>query len=213
MDRTGWIAVAATAVIALVIGFGAGWVSYQTYLRASLESAFEETDLDLGDEAGAEEPAEPADAPAEQTEGEPQAEPASWPNAVEMGQSSTDGTWDITLLGVERTSQISGSYSNAAAAEGREFVVLEADLTNASNGPQAPDVEDSEVVDSEGSRYTYDIDALWALDEDDFMYTDVNPGGSVTVRIPFEVAEGTELEVALLTGVWDGPGAAELLVD
>ncbi|GAB3688262.1 DUF4352 domain-containing protein [Nocardiopsis oceani] len=214
MNRTGWITVAVTAAFALMIGFGAGWVSYQTYLRASLESAFEETGLDLGDDADVEEAAEPADEPAEQPEDETasQAEPASWPNAVAMGESASDGTWDITLTNVERTSQISGSYDNATAAQGREFVVLEAELTNDSTGPQAPDAEDSEVVDTEGSLYACDLDALWALN-DDSMYTDVNPGGSVTISVPFDVAEGTELEVALLTGVWDGQGAAELLIE
>ncbi|WP_017583157.1 hypothetical protein [Nocardiopsis valliformis] len=50
-----------------------------------------------------------------------------------MGESASDGTWDITLTGVERTTHISGSYSNATAAAGREFVVLEAELTNASS--------------------------------------------------------------------------------
>lgn len=209
MDRTVWIvaASAVTVALALVFGFGAGWYSHQQYLRAGIESAFE--DLDVGDPAE-EEPAEPAEEP-----DEPDGDEADrWPDAAPMGESASDGTWDITLTGVERTTHVSGVYSTATAAQGREFVVLEAELTNTSNGPQAPDVEDCELVDADGNRYGYDFDALLVLEEqNDTLYYDVNPGATVTVSVPFDVAEGTDVEVALMSGVWNGPGAAELAVD
>ncbi|WP_017586903.1 DUF4352 domain-containing protein [Nocardiopsis ganjiahuensis] len=213
MDKSVLIAAASavTVALALVFGFGAGWFSHQLYLRDGIESAME----DLVPDEPAEEPTEePAEEPAEPAE-EPGAPGAAdpWPDAAPMGESASDGTWDITLTGVERTSQVSGSYSSATAAEGREYLVLEAEMTNASNGPQSPDVEDCVVVDEDGNRYTYDFDALLALDDEDAMYTEVNPGGSTTVGIPFELAEGTAVEVALLTGVWDGAGVAELAVE
>jgi hypothetical protein len=214
MDRTVWIAAASAVAVALalVFGFGAGWFSHQQYLRDSIESAFE--DFEAADPAQ-ESPAEPADEPAEEPAApESPDETDRWPDAAPMGESASDGTWDITLTGVERTTHISGSYSNAAATAGREFVVLEAELTNASGGPQAPDVEDCELVDSDGNRYAYDFDALLVLDEqNDVLYSDVNPGASVTVSVPFDVAEDTDVEVALMTGVWDGPGVAELAVE
>ena len=213
MDRTVWIAAASavTAALALVFGFGAGWFSHQQYLRYSIESAFE--DFEAADPAQ-ESPAEPAEEPDEPAAPESPDETDRWPDAAPMGESASDGTWDITLTGVERTTHISGSYSNAVAAAGREFVVLEAELTNTSGGPQAPDVEDSELVDSDGNRYAYDFDALLVLDEQgNALYSDVNPGASVTVSVPFDVAEGTDVEVALMTGVWDGPGVAELAVE
>ncbi|GAA1462086.1 DUF4352 domain-containing protein [Nocardiopsis exhalans] len=217
MDRTVWIvaASAVTVALALVFGFGAGWFSHQQYLRDSIESAFE--DLDAG-EPEQESPAEPADAPDEEATEPDQPEDSEetdrWPEAAPMGESASDGTWDITLTGVERTTHISGSYSNTTAAAGREFVVLEAELTNASSGPQAPDVEDCELVDTDGNRHAYDFDALLVLDEqNDVLYYDVNPGASVTVSVPFDVAEGADVEVALMTGVWDGPGVAELAVE
>lgn len=209
MDKSVLIAVASavTVALAMVFGFGAGWFSHQLYLKSSIESAVE----DISTEEPATEPSgEPAEEPAAPA---PPEESGGWPDAAPMGESASDGTWEITLTGVERTAQVSGSYSSATAASGREFLVLEAEMTNASNGPQYPDVEDCVVVDADGNRYTYDFEALLALDEEDAMYTDVNPGGSVTVRIPFDVAEGTAVEAALLTGVWGGPGTAELLVE
>lgn len=212
MDRTVWIAAASAVAVALalVFGFGAGWFSHQQYLRDSIESAFEDFEAADPAQQSPEEPAEEPDAPA--APGSPE-ETDRWPDAAPMGESASDRTWDITLTGVERTTHVWGSYSNAAAAADREFVVLEAELTNASSGPQAPDVEDCELVDAEGNRYAYDFDALLVLDENDVLYSDVNPGATVTVAVPFDVAEGTDVQVALMTGVWDGPGRAELAVE
>lgn len=212
MNRTGWIVTSATAVIALLLGFTIGWFGYQAYIRASLNAAFEdigadmEESLEVPEDTGAvEEHEEDPDAV-----GEP---PEEIPGAVPMSESASDGIWDMTVTKVERMTQINGSYSTATVTEGREFVVLTVELTNVSQGPQMPDIDGSELVDVDGNRYGYHSDALFALDDDDVMYTEVNPGGSATVWFPFEVGEGTEIEMALLSASWDAPDYAAILLE
>lgn len=203
MNKTGWIVAVATGVVALLLGFSVGWFGNQAYLRAQISSAFE----DIGEEFEDAADAEDVDEAAVDDPGEPVEE---LPDAAPMGEAASDGIWDITVTGVERTDQVNGSYSNAVSDDGWEFVVLEVELTNTSNGPQMPEIDNSEVVDADGDRYGYHTDALFALDEDDALYEDVNPNGSVTVRLPFEVEAGTVVESALLSAAWDAPSVAVL---
>ncbi|MCY9784319.1 DUF4352 domain-containing protein [Nocardiopsis sp. EMB25] len=208
MNRTSWIVTAAAAATALIIGFGAGWFGNQAYLRASLEAAFEDVGTDL-EEGFADEVEEPGlDEPADPVEATPDI-----PEGVPMGETASDGIWDVSIVGVERTSQINGSYSNAVTAEGWEFLVLDVELTNSSNGPQTPEIDGSQIVDAEGNRYGVNSDGIFALDDDDVLYTEVNPNGTATVRIPFELVAGTEVVVALLTAAWDAPETAVIRVE
>ncbi|CAL9374177.1 hypothetical protein SUDANB121_00933 [Nocardiopsis dassonvillei] len=212
MNRTGWIATSVSAVVALLLGFTIGWFGNQAYIRASLNAAFEDIGADMEESLDVPEDMEAM----EGHEDDPgaAAEPEEEiPDAVPMSESASDGIWDMAITGVERTTQINGSYSNATAADGREFVVLTVELTNASQGPQFPEIDGSELVDVDGNRYAYDMDAVFALDDDDVMYTEVNPGGSAVVPFPFEVGEGTEVEMALLTASWDAPDHAAILVE
>ncbi|WP_017580934.1 DUF4352 domain-containing protein [Nocardiopsis valliformis] len=205
MNRTGWIATIATGVVALLLGFSVGWFGNQAYIRAQFTAAFDDIGAEFEDTSDTDDVDEAAVDESDELVEE-------LPDAAPMGEAASDGIWDITLSGVERTDQVNGSYSNAVADDGWEFVVLEVELTNTSNGPQMPEVDNSEVMDADGNRYGYHTDALFALDEDDALYEDVNPNGSVTVRLPFEVEAGTVMESALLSAAWDAPSVAVLEV-
>lgn len=198
MTKTGWIVTGVATVLALMAGFGIGWFSNQAYIRSQITSAFEDIEADF-DETTMDEDMTAMD----EYEEEP-AEEA--PDAVPMSESASDGIWDIRITKVERATQVSGSYSNAVAGDGQEFFILDVEMTNASDSPQMPEIDTSEVVDEDGSRYGYHSDASFALDEDDALYTDVNPGGTTSLRIPFEMQEGTVIVTALLSGTWSDTG-------
>ena len=210
MNKISWIVTAAAAAMALLVGFGAGWFGNQAYLRAQLSSAFEDVSADMEDA-----PEVPGDMEAmEEYEDDPDVVVSdNLPDPVPMGEVVSDGIWDITVSGVERADQVNGSYSNAVASDGWEFVILDVELSNASNGPQTPEIDGSEIMDAEGNRYAYHSDASFALDDDDVMYTEVNPNGTVALRIPFEVEAGTEVTAALLSGTWDSPHVAVSEID
>ncbi|GAB2507213.1 DUF4352 domain-containing protein [Nocardiopsis aegyptia] len=211
MNKISWIVTAAAAATALLVGFGAGWFGNQAYLRAQLSSAFEDVAADM-DEAAPETP-EDMEAMVEYEEDQDVVVSDNLPDPVPMGETASDGIWDITVSGVERADQVNGSYSNAVASDGWEFLILDVELTNASNGPQTPEIDGSEIMDAEGNRYAYHSDASFALDEDDAMYTEVNPNGTVDLRIPFEVEAGTEVTTALLSATWDSPQVAVSEID
>ncbi|RKS05949.1 uncharacterized protein DUF4352 [Nocardiopsis sp. Huas11] len=206
MNKTSWIVTAAAAAMALMVGFGAGWFGNQAYLRAQLSSAFEDLNTDMADVA----PDVPEDMEAmeEYEEDSDVIVSDNLPDPVAMGETASDGIWDITVTGVERADQVNGSYSNAVASDGWEFVILDVELVNASNGPQTPEIDGSEIMDAEGNRYAYHSDAAFALDDDDAMYSEVNPNGTATLRIPFEVEPGIEVATVLLSGTWDSPQVA-----
>ncbi|RKS05944.1 uncharacterized protein DUF4352 [Nocardiopsis sp. Huas11] len=164
MNKTSWIVAAAAAAMALIAGFGAGWFGNQAYLRAQLNSAFEDFNAEMGDAA----PDVPEDMEAmEEYEEDPDVTVSdNLPDPVAMGEATSDGIWDITVTGVERADQVNGSYSNAVASDGWEFVILDVELANASNGPQTPEIDGSEIMDADGNRYAYHSDAAFALDDD-----------------------------------------------
>lgn len=198
MNKTGWIVTGVSALLALLVGFGAGWFGNQAYIRASFESAWEDMEAEFDDSTMDEDMdvmEEQEEDPVEQT-----------PEAVPMSESASDGVWDIKITKVERATQVSGSYSTAVAGDGQEFFILDVEMTNASDSPQTPEIDTSEVVDEDGNRYGYHSDASLALDEDDALYTDVNPGGTTELRIPFQMRQGTVVDTALLSGTWSDTG-------
>lgn len=189
-----WIVVVAlTAVVRLVTGFAVGWFSYQAYLATSLVDAVEE-----GLEA-AEEGLETVDETWE-TEAEPVEDILA--DAVRMGEVASDGIWEITVTKAERMETVSGSYSNAVASDGFEFLVLHVTAENVSSAPQMPDPSSSQVLDGDGRSFAYSSEAGFALDEDDIQYSDVNPSQTVELRIPFEVPQDVEMVGARLTASW-----------
>ncbi|MBR8741650.1 DUF4352 domain-containing protein [Nocardiopsis sp. MG754419] len=202
MNKTGWIASVVSAVAALVVGFGLGWVGNQAYISASIQAAFEDTadEFDTADVSGDMEAMEDYEDNPHEVSAE------ELPEAVPMSESATDGIWDITITGIERAASVSGSYSNAVASDGWEFVILDVELVNASSAPQTPEIDNSEITDTDGSRFAYHSDAAMALDDDDVLYTDVNPGGTAQVRIPFEMETGAGLGIGLLTATWSDTG-------
>lgn len=198
MNTRMWtLVVTLTAAVCLLVGFGAGWFGYQAYLAASLNSLAEELEADLG--AAVEEP------DGESVEGqEPVSIEQELVNAAAMGEAASDGIWEITVKKAEREKTVSGSYSNAVASDGFEFLILHVTVENVSNAPQMPDFSESQVVDGDGRSFAYHWDAGVALDEDDVQYMDVNPSQTVEARIPFEVPEDVKMVGARLTGSWDG---------
>ncbi|CAM3686149.1 hypothetical protein GCM10009799_42960 [Nocardiopsis rhodophaea] len=195
MTGTGRLIIGAVAgaIVFFGAGFAVGWYAFQANLAASLNDAAADIEAGLDEEVPAE---EFADEPTEE----------DLPEAVAIGKSASDGFWDIKVTGVERKDAVSGSYSNAKADEDWEFLILDVEFTNASDAPQTVDIDTSEVMDADGSRYAYHSDAAYALDEEDALYEEPNPQQSFELRIPFEVPAGQKMDKALLTGTYDETG-------
>ncbi|WP_425566299.1 DUF4352 domain-containing protein [Spinactinospora alkalitolerans] len=109
------------------------------------------------------------------------------------------------MNGTERVTTISSDYgTNAVAPDGQDYLLVEVTFANASQAPQSVDPESAMVVDDTGSMYGMDYEALMTADSEDALYSEVNPGGSVDMRVPFLVGEDTRITQAHMTGVWDG---------
>ncbi|GHC79189.1 hypothetical protein GCM10007079_17130 [Nocardiopsis terrae] len=178
MNKTGWIATATAAVVALLIGFTAGWFGNQAYIRTQFESAFEDIEADFDEDMEEYEAEEAPTTPAAPPSGEP-----------------TDGvfTYEVT------DSRTSDTYNDEPCGERYtatgEYHVLTISAENVGTSPAYP------PTDSWTGVYAYAPNGTeYSLEGDICSFSDeTNPGNTSEYEVVFDVPEGTELAVLSLT--------------
>jgi hypothetical protein len=65
-------------------------------------------------------------------------------------------------------------------------------VQNNSNQPQSFFATNQKLIDTAGRQYAADGTAAIAMNPQDSMVVDMNPGFSVTVKVPFDMPPGTQ---------------------
>ncbi|ORV99693.1 hypothetical protein AWC13_09900 [Mycobacterium kubicae] len=114
-----------------------------------------------------------------------------------VGQEVRDGKFAFVVKNV-RTSKQEG----LSTARG-EFVILTMTVTNIGQQPQSFFVQNQKLVDTAGKEYAADSMAALEMNrsengDNNSMLTDMNPGFTVTVLVPFDVPPGTTFKAVEL---------------
>ena len=158
-------------------------------------------DQDAGAPAGVVEPAPDAEVedPADDVEEEPAApEPEPADESVAMGEAGTTGDWEVTVVGIETQASYTDEYGLTEYPQG-EYQVIAMEVSN--QGTEATTFDASEAVtlyDADGNAHSVDFNLLG-----DFVYTDINPGNSLSGEAVVDVPEGTEVSELEIVDPWD----------
>jgi Domain of unknown function (DUF4352)/Protein of unknown function (DUF2510) len=75
-----------------------------------------------------------------------------------------------------------------------QWVIATMTVTNTGNEPQSFFAQNQKLTDTNGREYAADTMAAYAMNQDDAMTIDVNPGFCINVKVPFDVPPGTQLD-------------------
>jgi len=85
-----------------------------------------------------------------------------------------------------------------------EFIVVTVSVTNNATEPQSFSPGDQMLLDSSGRTYAADSMAALRMNNDS-MVSDLDPGSTISVKLPFDVPAGTEPSaVQLLDSAYSG---------
>jgi len=179
VTRTGWIVTMASAAVAVVIGFGLGWISNQAYIRASLNSAFEDIGADIEDASV------PEDMEAME-EYEEEAPPA--PTAPPSGEP-TDGVFDYAVTDIGTAATYNDDDCGSQYTASGEFYVVTISAENTSTAPAYPPADSWSGVHAyaaDGTEFAPHAEVCSFSEE-------TNPGNTSEYTMVFDLPEGTEL--------------------
>ena len=112
-----------------------------------------------------------------------------------LGEVVEHGAWEITVLSM--TDEVpTGDLGMFAEPPSGRWVVVEIEATNTSSGPEYFEASDQVLMDANGAMYERDISAsegIGGLDK-------VNPGGTVSGRLAFDIPEGVDIDHMLVNG-------------
>lgn len=112
-----------------------------------------------------------------------------------LGEVVEHGAWEITVHSVTDGVATSDLGMFAEPPSGR-WVVVEIEATNTSSGPEYFEASDQVLMDADGSMYERDISASEGISSLD----KVNPGGTVSGTLAFDMPEGVEVDHMLVNG-------------
>ncbi|MBN7499031.1 DUF4352 domain-containing protein [Mycobacteroides abscessus subsp. abscessus] len=131
------------------------------------------------------------------------------PAAQSLGSEVRDGKFAFVVTQVERAGKTVGAANNQFMQEDAqgEWIVIHMTVTNIGKAPQSftPSAQVLRVGDK---SYEYSSLAAMYLDS---SYTDINPGNSIQVRLPFDVPEGAQPNKIILHDSSLSGGAAVTL--
>ncbi|WP_304454838.1 DUF4190 domain-containing protein [Nocardiopsis sp. YSL2] len=115
-----------------------------------------------------------------------ESEPAG--QTVAVGEAGSTGDWEVTVVDIQTRTSYTDEFDLTEYPQG-EFQVIQMEVSN--QGTEATVFDASEAVtlhDSEGNAHSVDFTLLG-----DFVYTDINPGNSLSGEVVVDVPEGTEV--------------------
>ncbi|MDJ1372253.1 DUF4352 domain-containing protein [Gulosibacter molinativorax] len=152
-------------------------------------------------DAGA--PAEEA-APAEEDAAEEAAPAEEESNAAaSIGDAVTSGDLEFTITGVENGGTEVGSEYLNKTAQG-EYFFVHVSVTNTGNEAVSFFGSNQKLVDSQGRQHETDSSASLYMEDNDTLFTEINPGNTVDGTLVFDIpADAEPVEVIVQDGMFD----------
>ena len=106
-----------------------------------------------------------------------------------IGSKVSDGKFSFTV------SDVSPATTRYGDPQPRgQWVIATMTVTNEGNEPQSFFAGNQKLIDTNGREYAADTMAAYAMNRDDAMTIDVNPGFTIGVKVPFDVPPGTDID-------------------
>ena len=121
------------------------------------------------------------------------------PEAAAMGEEVTDGSFAFTVNEVEDGVAEVGEEGIEERADG-QYVIVDITVKNVGDEPAYFDETEHQLVDTQGKTYSSDDLAESSVEENFELLDEINPGNEATGKAIFDVPEGTELDVIMLSG-------------
>jgi hypothetical protein len=122
-----------------------------------------------------------------------------------MNSTVSDGKFSFRVTGVDRSRQ--GSILSQPKGE---YVVVTMSVTNSGDEAQTFFANNQKLVDTQGREY--DADSMAAAGDAGWM-EEMNPGFTITAKVPFDVPPGTQVDRIVLHDSAFSGGATVKLVE
>jgi hypothetical protein len=104
--------------------------------------------------------------------------------SVSVGQHVSDGKFDFVVDKVETAKWVGQPGPRGI------YIIAHMTVTNTGAEPQSFFAQNQKLIDTAGREYAADGMAAMSMNRDS-MVIDMNPGFSITVKVPFDVPPGT----------------------
>jgi hypothetical protein len=109
-------------------------------------------------------------------------------DSVPLGSTVSDGKFQFRVTDVGPLP--ANWYGPAPTARG-QWLIATMTVTNTGNEPQSFFVQNQKLIDADGREYAADTMASYAFNSNTTMVLDMNPGFTITAKVPFDVPPGT----------------------
>jgi hypothetical protein len=104
--------------------------------------------------------------------------------SVSVGQHLSDGKFDFVVNKVETAKWVGQPGPRGV------YIIATMTVTNTGSEPQSFFAENQKLIDTAGRQYAADSMAAMSMNQDT-MVIDMNPGFTISVKVPFDVPPGT----------------------
>jgi hypothetical protein len=104
--------------------------------------------------------------------------------SASVGQHVSDGKFDFVVNNVETAKWVGTPGPRGV------YIIATMTVTNTGTEPQSFFAQNQKLIDTAGRSYAADSMAALSMNQDS-MVIDMNPGFSITVKVPFDVPPGT----------------------
>ncbi|MFC9998627.1 DUF4352 domain-containing protein [Nocardia sp. NPDC127526] len=117
--------------------------------------------------------------------------PAAEDDTAPAGTPVRDGRFEFLVTGVDRDVPSVGDNPYLAKTAQGVYVLVHVNITNIATGPQSYLGNNQKLIDDQGREFTNDTGAEVNLNAPDLLFTEINPGNTISVLIAFDLPPGT----------------------
>lgn len=127
-----------------------------------------------------------------------------------LGDEAVDGKFTFVVDSVEDGPDTIGDDMLGVTAQGR-FVLVEMTVTNHGDEAQSFFADNQYLIDTEGREASADSEASLYLDQGDTLFSEINPGNSLTGTVVFDIpADAQVAELDLHDSAFSGGVTVEV---
>lgn len=118
---------------------------------------------------------------------------------AKIGEAARDGKFEFTITKMNCGQKTIGNNEFLREEAQGEFCVMDLTIKNIGDEPQTLFADDQYVYNSDGQKYSYDDEALFALEDvSNIWLEEINPGNTVKGKLVFDVPKGAKITKAEL---------------